>query len=178
MSSVCCVSSVGRPFYARSVTMPIWNQHACNGGRGRHPWRTGPRLCMLHKTCYPAWCPPPTLAHSPSVTPAEPRSPTPPSQSLGAGCSSSSLSEVCMAEQWAFYPHETWNVSECSRLGPSLLSEHALCPLFPPRERDRDTESIGGCVNTEGGECGDSESWSAKKVFTKRQVRKRGWAKI
>lgn len=135
MSSLCCVSSVGG-LYACSVTMPIWNQHACNSGRGRHPWRTGPCLCMPHKNPVPSMVPP-TLAHSPSINPREPPpSLTPPSRSLRAGCSSSSLSEVCMAEQWAFYPHETWNVSECSRPGPSLLSELALCPLFPPRERE------------------------------------------
>lgn len=37
-------------------------------------------------------------------------------------------------------------------LGPSPLSERALCPLFPPRKRHRDSESMGGSVNTEGGE--------------------------
>lgn len=67
--SVLCVIR-GKVFYARSVAMPIGNQHACNSGRGRHPWRTGPCLCMLHKkTHYPAWCP---LAHSPALTPTEP----------------------------------------------------------------------------------------------------------
>lgn len=58
-----------------------------------------------------------------------------------------------MTEQWAFYPHETWNVSECSRLGPfpapSLLSEHALCPCFP---YERGRERKGGCENMKGGE--------------------------
>lgn len=64
------------------------------------------------------------------------RSPTPPSLSLGAGCSSSSLSEVCMAEQWAFYPHEKPGMClNVAGPGPSLLSVHALCPLFPPREK-------------------------------------------
>lgn len=136
----CAVCHPWEGLYARSVTMPIWNQRACNSGRGRHPWRTGPCLCMLHKNPLPSMVPP-TLTDSPSLTLTKPfPNPTPPSRSLRAGCFSSSLSEVCMAEQWAFYPHETWNVSECSRLGPSLLSEHALCPLFLPRERDRDSE--------------------------------------
>lgn len=127
----CAVCHPWEGLYACSVAMPIWNQHAYIGGWGRHPWRTGPCLCMLYKNPLPSMVPP-TLAHSPSLTPTEPPpSPTPPSRSLGAGCSSSSLSEKCMVEQWAFYPHETWNVSECSRLGPSLLSEHALCPQFP-----------------------------------------------
>lgn len=151
--------------------------HATVGGVGIHGEQGLAFACCTKPATQHGAPPPPLPIHplSPLQNPAVP--PHPPSPSVLAA-PLPAYQKVCMAEQWAFYPHETWNVSECSRLGPSLLSEHALCPLFPPRERDRDTESIGGCVNTEGGECGDSESWSAKKVFTKRQVRKRGWAKI
>lgn len=124
--------------YARSVAVPSWNQHTCSG-RGRHPWRTGPCLCMLLRNLLLSMVPS-TLAHSPSLSPLQsPTTPASPSFFF-AGCFSSSLSEVCVAEQWAFYLHETWNVSECSSPGPSLLSEHALCPLFPPRERQRQQE--------------------------------------
>ena len=47
---------------------------------------------------------------------------------------------------------ETWNVSECSR--PGSLSPLSACFVSPisPRERNSDSESIGGCVNTGGGD--------------------------
>lgn len=142
MSSVCCVSSVGRPLpllcsdanlepacmqpWAGSASMknralPL---HAAQKPTTQHG-APDPRPFILSHPCRTP-PPPPTL-------PPPPQS-TPPSRSLCAGGFSSSLLEVCMAEQWPFYPHETWNVSECSRLGPCLPSERALCPLFPPRE--------------------------------------------
>ena len=149
-------------------------QHACNSGQGRHPWRTGPCLCMLHKKPIPSMVPPHPL--SPQQNSPPPTGRTPPAQSLCAGCFSSSLSEVCMAGQWAFYAHETWNVSECSRRGPSLLSERALCPLRSPEreaETARSQEAGGeeGDVVTGGAEVlkrrsrgeGEAERWNKKK---------------
>ena len=41
-------------------------QHACNSGQGRHPWRTGPCLCMLHKKSNTQHGAP-----TPSLTPTE-----------------------------------------------------------------------------------------------------------
>lgn len=62
------------------------------------------------------------------VTPTKPSSSTPPSWSLSFFSSSS---EVCIAEQWVFYAQETWNVSECSRLGPSFCQSMLCVPCFP-----------------------------------------------
>lgn len=145
-SSVHRVSSVGRAFtLAASHCQSGASVHAAVGGvgiRGEQrlafarctkpplpsmvPPPTPPHFCPF-TLCHPCRTVPPTPKHTHTLTQSPP----------GAGCSSSSLSDVCMAEQWMFYPHENRNVSECSRPGLSLLSEHALCPLLPLREGSR-----------------------------------------
>lgn len=55
------------------------NQRAWGGGRGRHPRRTGPCLCMQHTTHQPpARCPPPRPPY-PHPHPNQPCSTRPPS---------------------------------------------------------------------------------------------------
>ena len=161
VSSVSCVSSVGRAF-----TLAAWHYqcgtsvHAQVGGVGIRG-EQGAAFARCTKPRCPAWYPRQphhTFAHSHSVTPAERCPPNTHAhththrESLVAGCSSSSLSEVCTAEQWMFYPRETRNVSECCRLGLSPLSELALCALLPLGERGADTfqeeEEEGVAVRT------------------------------
>lgn len=136
---MCCVSSVGR--FLRSLCCSANLEPACNGGRGRHPRRTGPCLCMLHETYYPAWCPPPNLWPFTLHHPCKKEHPPRPGPSV--------LAAALPAYQkpaWRNNGHsihtKTWNVSECSRLGPSPLSEHALCPLVPLRETHRGKGSV------------------------------------
>lgn len=108
----------------------------CQSGTGLHAvgrvgihGEQGLAFACCSETYYPIQCPPPSPVH--------PAPPHPPGPSVRA-CFSSSLSEVRLMEQWTFYSHKTWNVSECSSLGPSLLSENALCPLCS-RETERRT---------------------------------------
>lgn len=118
------------------------SMHAMVGGVGIHG-EQGLAFACCSKTHYPAWCPPPSPKPlpihplSPLQNPPHPPSPVPlhPPSPLVLAAPLPAYQKYAMAEQWAFYPHETWNVSECCRPGPSRLSEHALCPLVPPSER-------------------------------------------
>lgn len=154
MSSVCCVSSVGSCLYARSVAMPIWNQHAYDSGQGRHPWRTGLCLCMLHKNPLPSMVPLPTPHPHPFTLSHPYRTPSP-SPILPAPI------PLCWLLLLQAYQKYAWrNNGRSMHTKPGmylnvagwvpLFSQSMLCvPCFPPRERGRDGESRRGCVNAE-----------------------------
>lgn len=146
---VLSVASVGRPL--RSLCFNANLEPACMQ-RWVGSASMENRDLPLHaaQNALPSMVPTPILCHPGRMPP-----PLTPS-SLGAGYFSSGLSEVCMAEQRAFYPRETWNVSECSRLF-SHSTQHCV-PCFPrERERGAVTAQEAVCMLKEG-EGGDSES--------------------
>lgn len=144
----------------KALTLALWRcqsgtQHAWNSGRGRHPWRTGPWFACCTKTHYPAWCPPHprpfTLSH-----PYEPPPPLPqvhptllvPLRRLLLFQLIRSMHGGTMAVLSTRKPGMCLNVAGRVPLFPQSV----LCVPCFPRERDRDSECIGGCVNTEGGD--------------------------
>lgn len=157
MSSVCWVSSVGRPLHSLCCDANL--EPACMQrwvGSASMENRALPLHAAQH--LLPSMVPPPPLPIL-SVTPEEPPRKSHPSRSLGAGCCSSSLSEVCVGNNGRSIHTKPGMCLNVAGWVP-LFSQSMLCvPCFPREtERDRDTESIGGCVNTEGGGGGDSES--------------------
>lgn len=142
-SPVCCVCVIPweGPFYALALLRcQSVDRRACDSGQGRHPWRTGLCLCMLHKkkrSQYPARCPPRpfTLSHPAAASTARP---VPPSPRHALAASHPAYQKYAWRNNGRFYAHGTWNVSECGRPGSlSSLRASFVPPYSPERERDR-----------------------------------------
>ena len=87
LSSVCCVSSVGRPLFTLALLQcqSGTSMHATVGGVGIHGEQGFAFACST-KTHYPAWCPPPSPIHplSPlkTLSQTHPTLPVPPCRLL------------------------------------------------------------------------------------------------
>lgn len=115
----------GKPFTLAVLRCQTRTSIHAVGGVGIHGEQGAPFACCS-ETYYPAWCPPPSPIH-----PCHPHKTLQLHPTILSLSFFSSLSEVCIAEQWVFYAQETWNVSECSRLGPSFCQSMLCVPCFP-----------------------------------------------